>query len=440
MPKVTRYRWIVVLILFLFMLLHQSDRLLIGSMTTNIMEDFGINRTQMGAVSTGALIVAAIFYPLWGYLFDRYGRARLLALASFLWGASTWLSAIAPTYPTFVATRASTGIDDSTYPGVYSLVSDYFGPRQRGKIIGLLELTAPVGFMIGMLLGLFLAGAVGWRGVFYLTGSLGIVMAVVIYLGVREPQRGSSEPELAGMDHISTYRFDLKTALGLFKIPTQLILFAQGFFGVFPWNVITFWFVNYLQTERGYDESTVFLTMAVAVVTLAIGYPLGGALGDYLFQRTPRGRVIVAITSVVLGAILLAITLNVPLDNSTLFMIAMAATALFMPFSAPNMVSTVQDIALPEVRSTSLSVQLLIESSGAALAPLLAGWIADQSTLKTSFLVICLTAWVLCAVFYMLALFTIPKDTAHLRQQMRQRAERERQLHAGEASLQPVDG
>ncbi|MBP1703929.1 MAG: major facilitator superfamily 1, partial [Chloroflexi bacterium] len=363
MTKVSKYRWIVVLILFLFMLLHQSDRLLVGSMTTAIMDEFGINRTQMGAVSTGALIVAALFYPLWGYLFDRYARAKLLALASFLWGATTWLSAIAPTYPTFVATRASTGIDDSTYPGVYSLVSDYFLPRQRGKIIGLLELTAPVGFMLGMLLGLFLAGAVGWRGVFYLTGSLGIVMAVVIFLGVREPQRGSSEPELAGMEQISSYHFNLKTALGLFKMRTQLILFAQGFFGVFPWNVITFWFINYLETERGYDENTVFLTMAVAVVALAIGYPLGGALGDYLFQRNPRGRVAVAITGVVLGAILLAVTLNVPLGNQTLFVIMMAATALFMPFPAPNMVSTVQDIALPEVRSTSLSIQLLIESS-----------------------------------------------------------------------------
>jgi MFS transporter, Spinster family, sphingosine-1-phosphate transporter len=434
MAKKSKYRWVAVGILFLFMLLHQSDRLLIGSMTTAIMEDFGINRAQMGAVSTAALIVAALFYPLWGYLYDRYARSKLLALASLLWGASTWLAAIAPTYPTFVATRASTGIDDSSYPGVYSLVSDYFGPRQRGKIYGLLELTAPVGFLIGMLLGLFLAGAIGWRGVFYLTGSLGLVMAVVIFFGLREPQRGSSEPEMANLEHISNYKFNWQAARAQVKIPTQIILFAQGFFGVFPWNVITFWFINYLQTERGYSDNTVFLTMGVAVVALAIGYPLGGALGDYLFQRTPRGRVIVAITGVVVGAVMLAITLNVPIESQGLFLVMMTITALFMPFPAPNMISTVQDIALPEVRSSSLSIQLLIESSGAALAPLIAGAIADQSSLKTSFLMICLTAWALCAVFYVLALFTIPKDTARLRLLMRQRAASETQLQSGETS------
>jgi MFS family permease len=412
--------------LFLFMLLHQSDRLLIGSMTTSVMDEFNINRTQMGAISTGALIVAALFYPLWGYLYDRYARAKLLALASLLWGASTWLSAVAPTYPTFVATRAATGIDDSSYPGIYSLISDYFGPQQRGKVIGLLEVTAPIGFLLGMLMGLFLAGALGWRGVFYLTGTLGIVMAAVIYLGVREPKRGSSEPELAGMAEISTHRFEWKTARDLFKTRTQIILFVQGFFGIFPWNVITFWFINYLETERGYDQNTVFLTMGVAVIAMAVGYPLGGALGDALFRRTSRGRVIVAITGVVLGATLLVLTLNVPDESTGLFVGLMTLTALFMPFPAPNMIATVQDIALPEVRSTSLSVQLLIESSGAALAPLLAGWIADQSTLKTSFLVICSVAWFLCAMSYVLALFTVPRDTAHLRQQMQARAQEER--------------
>ena len=83
--------------------------------------------------------------PLWGYLYDRYGRAKLLALASFIWGATTWLNAIAPTYKAFLVTRATTGIDDSSYPGLYSLISDYFGPKVRGKIYGLLRVDHAAG-------------------------------------------------------------------------------------------------------------------------------------------------------------------------------------------------------------------------------------------------------------------------------------------------------
>ncbi|MBM3135777.1 MAG: MFS transporter [Chloroflexi bacterium] len=132
----SRYRWFVVGVFFLFIFLHQADKLLIGPLITPIMETFKINEAAMGLVSSFALAVAAVFYPLWGYLYDRFARAKLLALASFIWGCTTWLSAIAPTYPTFLATRASTGIDDSSYPGLYSLISDYFGPHMRGKVYG----------------------------------------------------------------------------------------------------------------------------------------------------------------------------------------------------------------------------------------------------------------------------------------------------------------
>jgi MFS family permease len=425
-----RYRWFVVGVFFAFMLLHQADKLLIGPLTTPIMEEFHINRAQMGLVTTGALLVGAVFYPLWGYLYDRYARAKLLALASFLWGATTWLGAIAPTYPTFLAARATTGIDDSSYPGLYSLISDYFLPNMRGKIIGLLELSMPIGYLVGMMLGLFLGGSIGWRSVFYITGGLGIVVAAVIFFGVHEPPRGQGEPELADMENISTYHFSWETARGLFQKRTLRILFVQGFFGVFPWNVIVYWFFNYLETERGYSPDAVFVTMVIAVLVLAAGYPLGGALGDYFFKRTPRGRALVAMTGVLSGAVMLVITLSIPIENQVLFAASLALTAIFIPFAAPNVVSTVHDVTLPEVRSTALSVQYFMESSGAALAPSIAGWIADQSSLKTAFLLICVSTWLLCGVFFALVAHYAPHDVQALRQQMRQRADKERALAA----------
>ncbi len=435
MQTQSKYRWFVVVIFFLFMLLHQADKLLIGPLTTPIMEHFKLNRAQMGFITTGALIVGAVCYPLWGYLYDRYARAKLLALASFLWGATTWLSALAPTYPVFMATRASTGIDDSSYPGLYSLASDYFPPKVRGKIYGLLEVTMPIGYLVGMVLGLFLGGVIGWRGVFYITGSLGILLAVVIFFGVREPQRGKSEPELADLEHIPSYRFDWPTARDLLKKRGLRILFIQGFFGVFPWNVITYWFFNYLETERGYDQSAVFVTMVLAVLVLAAGYPIGGALGDFFFKKSLRGRLLVSAFGVLAGAIMLVITLNIPHENRTAFLISLAVTALFIPFAAPNVVSSVHDVTLPEVRSTALSIQYLIESSGAALAPGIAGLIADQTSLKEAFLIICVFTWVLCALFFLVAAKYFPGDIQALREQLRLRAEEEKtRLASSQAS------
>lgn len=433
--KSSKHRWFVVAIFFLFMLLHQSDKLLIGPLTTSIMDTFQITKTQMGAVFTGALIVGAVFYPLWGYLYDKYARAKMLALASFLWGSTTWLSAVAPTFPFFLVTRASTGIDDSSYPGLYSLISDYFGPYMRGKIYGLLQLAQPLGYLLGMILALLLSDAIGWRSVFYITGSLGILLAIVIFRWVKEAPRGKSEPELENLAEVTVYRFEWNTARDLFKIRSLWMVFAQGFFGVFPWNVITYWFFAYLETERFYSQTQILLTMVIAVLVLAAGYPIGGALGDFLFKSTPRGRLLTSFTGVIIGAALLTLTMNTPIESTLKFGVLLAFTALFIPFSSANIISTVYDVSLPEVRSSALAVQYFIESIGAALAPLIAGMIADASSLREAILYISVSAWLICSIFLGIALRLIPRDIARLRSQMRERAEIELQKKSGSPAI-----
>lgn len=435
MKTPSRYRWFVVATFFAFMLLHQADKLLIGPLTTPIMDTFQIDEAQMGAVSTGALIIGAIFYPLWGYLYDRYARSKLLALASALWGMTTWISAIAPTYPTFIATRASTGVDDSSYPGLFSLIADYFGPTLRGKVYGLLQLAQPLGYMLGLVLALMLGQAIGWRNVFLITGGVGIVLAVVIFFGIREAPRGRGEPELADLAQIGIYKFDWQIAKGLFRKRTLIPLFIQGFFGVFPWNVIAAWFFRYLETERGYDPDAVLITMAIAVAVLAAGYFVGGAAGDFFFKRTRRGRLLVSMTGVITGAVLLALTLGVPAENQGLFLLLLCLTALFIPLSSPNVISTVYDITLPEVRSTALAVQYFIENSGAALAPLMTGLLVSNMGLSLggAILLICTTTWVICAFFLGLAAYVAPQDIETLRAQMRARAEEAQTLQAAGA-------
>jgi len=422
--KPSRYRWFVVAVFFFFMLLHQTDQLMIGSMQVPVMDEFRLSDTQWGLINTGALLVAMVLYPVWGYLYDRYARSRLLALASFIWGATTWLSAVVRTYPAFLATRASTGIDNSSYPGLYSLIADYFPPSIRGRVYGLLQLAQPLGYLLGMILALMVAPLIGgWRAVFYLTGTLGLVIAAVIFFGVREVPRGRAEPELEGVQELRQFRFSWAEARQALQKRTMWFLFAQGFAGVFPWNVITFFFFGYLIRERGYDNDSVLFTMAPVILILAAGYFVGGALGDFLFRRTLRGRVIISCTGVLLGAVFLFLALRTPVEQRTTFFVFMCLTAIFMPMSSANVIATIYDVTLPEVRSTTMAIEYFIENSGAALAPLLTGIIADAFDLQTAILSISLTAWLLCFVIYLGALAVVEGDILSLRAQLRQRAE-----------------
>jgi MFS transporter, Spinster family, sphingosine-1-phosphate transporter len=420
--KSSRYRWFVVGVFFCFMLLHQTDKLLIGPLKSQISADFEINNTQFGAVITGALIVSTVLYPIWGYLYDRFARARLLALASFIWGSTTWLSAIVRSYGGFVATRASTGIDDSSYPGLYTLVADYFGPNLRGKVYGLLQLAQPIGYLIGMVLALMVAPGLGWRNVFFVTGGLGLAIAAAIFFGVKEMARGRAEPEFEGMVEMPAFHFSWREAKDIFKRRTMWFVFLQGFAGVVPWNVITYFFFDYLETERGYDSASILFTMAPIVLVLAGGYFVGGALGDVAFKRTTKGRILVSSGGVIMGALFLFLAVNTPIESRAAFFIFMLLTAIFMPLSSPNVISTVYDVTVPEVRSTAQATEYFIENAGAAFAPLLAGVIADAFDLQTAILSICVTAWLLCFFLYLGALFFVDGDVKALRAQMAERA------------------
>ncbi len=429
--KRNMYPVFVVIVFFLFTLLHQTDKLLIGSLQIPVSKTFNLNDLQWGLVNTGALIVGTLFYPLWGYLYDRYARSKLLALASFIWGATTWLSSLVRTYPQFLVTRSSTGIDDSSYPGMYSLIADYFGPKIRGRIYGLLQLAQPLGYLAGMILALMVAPLLegkifhleGWRSIFLVTGSLGIVMAVVIFFGIKEVPRGQSEPEYEGVEDIGQVKFNWASLKDALKKKTMWFIFLQGFAGVFPWNVITYFFFGYLMLERGYDDTSVLLTMGPVVIILAAGYFVGGALGDWLFKRTLKGRILISSVGVILGAIFLFLALRTPVADKTTFFIFMSLTAIFMPFSSPNVTSTVFDITLPEVRSSAQAVEYFVENSGAALAPTLAGAIAFSAHSKEyAIMIVCISAWVLCFFLYLGALFFVDGDIKSLRSQLASRA------------------
>ena len=272
------------------MLLHQTDRLLIGPLTSLIMDEFNLTEIQMGGIVTGSLILGSIFYPIWGFLYDRYARPKLLSLASFVWGITTWLSAVAPTAKLFLISRASTGIDDSSYPGIGSLISDYFPPRQRSRIFGFLQLSIPLGYLLGLVLALNFAPMYGWRIIYLFTGSLGLLLALLIFVGVKEIPRGSSEPELSQSTDFTPIKFQFSNLLELLKIRSLKYMFLQGIIGVLPWQVITFWSFRYLEVERNYTPETISSIMIPAVLMIGAGYFMGGILGDLAHKKIKTGQ------------------------------------------------------------------------------------------------------------------------------------------------------
>ncbi len=303
MSRPSRYAWFVVAVFFTFMLLHQADKLLIGPLTEPIMRTFGITRTQMerglyrcadrrcpplphlglplrpvcplqtagaGVLHLGLHHLAERHRPHVSGLPDHPGlhRHRRLLLPRPL----------QPHRRLFRPLRAGSGLRHSPADRPHRLPpGDDDGADAPGRHR-----------LAGCLLHHRWSGGAPGRG--HLLRRAGDAAR-------------RSEPELADLEQIGIYRFNWKTALGLFRIRSLILLFIQGFFGVFPWNTITYWFFYYLETERGYSSDAVLMTMAPAVLVLASGYLVGGSLGDFFFRRTPRGRMLVASSAVLIGAV-----------------------------------------------------------------------------------------------------------------------------------------
>lgn len=420
--NIKRQRWIAVVIFFLFMLLHQTDRLLIGPLTSPIMEEFNLSEVQMGGIITGSLILGSIFYPIWGFLYDKYARPKLLSLASFVWGITTWLSAVAPTARLFLIFRASTGIDDSSYPGIGTLISDYFPPKQRSRIFGFLQLSIPLGYLLGLLLALKFAPRYGWRIIYLFTGTLGLLLSLLIYFGVKDIPRGASEPQLSLISDLETTRFQWKNLPGLLKIRSLRYFYLQGFIGVLPWQVITFWSFRYLEVERNYTPETISSIMVPAVLMIGAGYFLGGVFGDLAYKKYKTGRLIVSVAGIILGAIFLTITLAMPLEKVFAFRILLSITCFFIPLASPNIATSVYDVVLPEVRSSATSIQYFLGNLGSAFAPLLAGAISEISSLHTALLTISLSAWLITAAILGIGIFYFRNDMEKMHSILKDRA------------------
>lgn len=249
-----------------------------------------------------------------------------------------------------------------------------------------------------MVLGLMLVGAIGWRNIFLLTSAVGVLLSLVIFLFVREPVRGGTEPELAAAAHLAPTRFSWRAAGRLFRKRTLLFLFANSFFGVIPWQVITFWLFRYLEAERGHSQQGILVLMVVVVLVLAAGYPIGGALGDRFFRGNPRGRLMVSTMGILLGMIFLALAVTGPQDQTLRFQRALGLAALFMPLAGSNAIAMIYDVTVPEVRSTATAVMNFMEQIGSVAAPAVAGLIAVHASLGTAILAICTGAWAICLV------------------------------------------
>jgi MFS family permease len=378
-----------------FILLASLDNVAIGlapPLYGSIGDAFGVGEGAIAVVTTATFLISAVAAVGWAYAGDRRDRKPVLIAGTLLWAAGTAGTGFAVGYGTFLGAQVIAAIGLGAVASVgFAVVSDLIQPRRRGLVMSFWGLSQGIGTLAGTLLG-GLLGSTDWRRPFLVVTVVGLV-ATAAYVFTYDVPRGSSQPELAGVDYghrIS--RGDLPVILGR-RSNVWLILqglSAQVAFGSLVWLPVLF---RARAEDQGYSGGTAILIGSVFATLFQLGGALsilGGLLGDRLQRRTPRGRALVAAVGVgaavpfylVLffvpmridvpdgagaGEVVRAVFLNVLREPTVAAALATAILALALTSAnSPNWFAMIVDVNPPEHRGTVYSLGNLVNGVGRA--------------------------------------------------------------------------
>lgn len=307
------YRAYVLLSLTLVYTLNFIDRNLLGVLGPPIVAEFGLTDTEFGFLNGPPF---ALFYALMGIPIamaaDRFNRVAIIALCIAIWSIMTALCGFASSFVFLLIARVGVAIGEAgSTPPSNSLIADYFKPKSRANALGIFATGVTIGGALasgfgGLLLGMkdetvinFFAmfgmpdiheqlgwgENFGWRFAFIALGLPGLIIALILFLTVKEPPRGHSDPP--GVQRVEKASI-VETLKELGSKPTfwsmaiGAALVALVGYGLFGFQALMMFRVN------GMSPATFAIEYGVPLALLsAVGTFLGGFLTEKLTPRSP---------------------------------------------------------------------------------------------------------------------------------------------------------
>jgi predicted MFS family arabinose efflux permease len=370
-------KWFMAVMLAV-MIFNFADRAIVSVLAQPIKEDLNLTDTDLGIIQGlgFAILYAVLGIPL-GVLAERVSRKLLIAASIAIWSVVTALCGAATSFQTLLLCRIGVGIGEAgVMPPSASLISDHFKPSRRGSMLAVLNLGAPFGFLVGQVLGGWVASQWGWRAAFYVMGAPGVLFALLVVLTLREPPRGlveglSQEPASKPPKTMEVVRY-------LFAKRAFRHLLLGFTLANFTMNAIANFVLPFFM--RGFDVPLGTLSLIFGIVTFTsngIGMLLGGFGFDWLRKRDLRWPAWGPAISLLLG-----IPFYFGAFYSRTFSVSMAlvwvGNMTVVTFMAPTL-GSMQNMAGPRMRAMTYALSAMIVALfGAGIGPTVVGILSDD--------------------------------------------------------------
>ena len=321
------YRHYVLILLMLVYTLNFIDRTLIAVVAQPIIESFQLTDAQWGLLYGPPF---AIFYAIMGLPIalwaDRSNRVHIISLCIVLWSIMTALCGVALGFVSLLMFRIGVAIGEAgCTPPANSLIGDYFIARKRATALGVYSMGVtlgsvlanvfggPIAQMEGSDVGAWLDGTVlswlfsglewatieGWRVAFVVVGLPGVLVALLVWLTIKEPPRGYSDPPDRGADAAPGWsdtfaELKRKPSFWWMAIAASLVAFVG-------YGLISFQ-APFLQREHGLSVRDAALQFGAPLSLMAAaGTFLGGYFTERLTARLPTAMAWVPAVGIMLA-------------------------------------------------------------------------------------------------------------------------------------------
>ncbi|MBK6296807.1 MAG: MFS transporter [Sphingomonadales bacterium] len=370
------YRYYVLALLTLTLMFSVADRLVLSILLQDIKRDFALSDSQLGLLAGFAF---TLFYVIAGFpmarLADRANRKSIVAAALGFWSLMTALSGAAVGFWSLFLARIGVGMGEGgSGPSSQSLLADYFRPKELPRAMGFLTLGSTIGTAIGLMAGGLFASLYGWRMSFILLGIPGMLLGLLLFTTVREPQRGRYSP--GGTDS-ATQRPLGATVRSLLANRAYLGLIVGYAVQIMIGYAIAIWMAPIMLRSFALTTREVGFYLGLAFVLGGIPGPiLGGVLGEWLSHRDVRWFAWIPGLAGILCLPPLWLSLSATTFWPFLGLFALAY-GIFLTSQAPIM-SSIQNSVLPSERGFAVALAMLLNNFlGQALSAAIIGRLSD---------------------------------------------------------------
>jgi MFS transporter, ACS family, D-galactonate transporter len=390
----TRVRYGILGVIIVATAINYMDRANLSIVAPDVKKDLNISAAELGLIfSAFSWTYAALQIP-GGWVLDRIGPRITFGVALIFWSIVTGSISLAKGFTSLLGLRLALGVAETpAFPANNALVSRWFPTKERGFATGAYTAGEYVGLAIAAPLLAWMAVTYGWHSVFYLTGGLGIVFAVVWLFFIRDSPQGDKRVSRSEIELIESGGGAVKAAKSegggehaKFSDIPKLMRHKRmvgALIGQFANTSTLFffltWFPTYLVEQKHFTLLKAGIMVTIPYLVALLGTLAAGSWSDWMLRRGVA-TTIARKTPIISGLILSMIVIFDNFVNNPALVILFFSIAFFAQgMASATAWALLSDIAPAKQLGLTGGLFNFFANAGGALSPLVIGLIVGAT-------------------------------------------------------------